>query len=239
MTIQTDAATPPLTPYPSPSVASTTVPTFTPTERPRRLTRIIPISIGGMVVLTSVLAWIIAKPPNREPISDVKSSDPAPTPSPASSIVPARPQEIPTHVIVALPTGTWILKPRGTSGHGVLKLQNGSDLDSAIKLVTAAVPRRVLWLLYVRAHEKKEISGIGAGSYLLRFTMGQDWDSASRKFLQKPWFYQAGQQLDFTETESTESEHGQYTELTVTLHEIIGGNLPRVAITEALFNEGQ
>jgi hypothetical protein len=94
-------------------------------------------------------------------------------------------------------------------------------------------------MLYIRAHEEKEINGIGAGSYLLRFTLGQDWDSETRKFLQKAWFYQAGRQLDFTEIEPTESERGQYTELTVTLHEMVGGNLPRVDISEALFNEGQ
>jgi len=69
--------------------------------------------------------------------------------------------------------------------------------------------------------------------------LGQDWDSETQKFLQKAWFYQAGRQLDFEEIEPTEGERGQYTELTVTLHEMVGGNLPRVDISEALFNEGQ
>lgn len=60
-----------------------------------------------------------------------------------------------------------------------------------------------------------------------------------RRFLQNPWFYQAGQQLVFTEIAPTDSEPAKYTELTVTLHEMVGGNLPREPITEALFNEGE
>jgi hypothetical protein len=92
---------------------------------------------------------------------------------------------------------------------------------------------------YIRAHDEKETSGIGKGSYLLRFTLGRDWDTGSRRFLQNPSFYQAGEQLVFTEIPPTDSETAKYTELTVTLHEIAGGNLPRDPITEDLFNEGE
>jgi hypothetical protein len=53
------------------------------------------------------------------------------------------------------------------------------------------------------------------------------------------WFYEAGRQLVFTETEPTEDQRGEYTELRVTLNEVIGGNLARVGITETVFNEGE
>jgi hypothetical protein len=226
-------------PYPSPPSAPQSTPIFAPLEWRRRLTGVAPAAIGGLVVLAIVLAWLVLRLPNREPVTEDKSTDRAPTSSPSPPIVPPQPEHTPARVAAALSTGTWIMKPRGAGGHGVLRIQNGSDLDSAVKLVTSPIPRRLVWFLYIRAHEEKEINGIGAGSYLLRFTLGQDWDSETQKFLQKAWFYQAGRQLDFEEIEPTEGERGQYTELTVTLHEMVGGNLPRVDISEALFNEGQ
>jgi len=47
-----------------------------------------------------------------------------------------------------------------------------------------------------------------------------------------------GEQLVFTETEPTEYRAGQYTALDVTLNEVIGGNIRRVGISEAEFDEG-
>ena len=45
-------------------------------------------------------------------------------------------------------------------------------------------------------------------------------------------------QLDFTGTAPTANEASEYTKLYVSLHEILGGNLPRNGITETIFNEG-
>jgi hypothetical protein len=118
------------------------------------------------------------------------------------------------------------------------KIQNGTDLDAAVRLVTASLPRKTFWIVYVKTREETVVSGIAAGAYLLRFALGQDWKATARRFLKKACFYQAGKQFEFTETEPTEDEPGKYTELRVTLHEVPGGNLPRVEISEAAFNEG-
>jgi hypothetical protein len=146
-----------------------------------------------------------------------------------------RPKQITSEVSglnFALPNGTWIHQPSGTGGNGVLKIQNGTDLDSAVKLVTADLPRRALWIVCVSAHAEMVVRGISPGNYFLRFALGQGWEPETLKFLRRVAYYQAGRQLDFTETED------EYTELTVTLHELIGGNMPRREITEAVFNEG-
>ncbi len=73
---------------------------------------------------------------------------------------------------------------------------------------------------------------------MLRFALGQDWEVEGQRFLRDEVFYQAGEQLVFAETEPTEYRSGQYTELDITLHEVVGGNLRRVRISEAEFNEG-
>jgi hypothetical protein len=105
--------------------------------------------------------------------------------------------------------------------------------------VSVSSPRKVFWIVYIRAHEERTVRGIAIGTYLLRFAWGRDWEVDTRKFSQDAWFYQAGRDLAFTETEPTEDRRGEYTELRVTLNEVIGGNLPRVGITETAFNEGE
>ena len=156
----------------------------------------------------------------------------------ATDVPSAEVQVVSERPLVSLSTGTWILTPRTTTGRGLLRIQNGTDLDSAVKLVTATYPRRILWTLYIRAGEEELVSGIDAGTYLLRFALGHNWEARTRKFLLSPSFYQAGRQLDFTEREPTADETGEYSKLDVTLHEFRGGNLPRKVITETLFNEG-
>ena len=146
------------------------------------------------------------------------------------------PQPVSEHPPFSLPSGTWIEEPSGKKGHGVLKMRNGTDQDGAVKLVTSAIPRKVLWIMYIGAQREETVSGLAPGTYLLRFLLGRDWDPKNRTFLQGRSFYQAGKQLEFIETETDSG--GQYTELNLTLNEVPGGNLPRDRITEAAFDEG-
>jgi hypothetical protein len=194
------------------------------------------IATGG-VVLAGVLVWaIIAGLPDGKSKSAAKSLE-----SPATVPTAVEPQLVtpPERPTVSLPNGTWLLKPHENRGHGVLRIQNGDDFDSTVRLVTASIPRKLFWVIYIRAHEEKTVSGIAAGTYLLRFALGRDWNADTRRFLQNVWFYEAGRQLDFTETTPTEERPGEYIKFHVTLNEVIGGNLPRVGITEAVFNEGE
>ncbi len=169
MTIQTGTATlSAQAVFPSPPAHSPASPSFATAESPPKLMRIIAAAIGGVLVLAGVAALIVVKPSNREPRSGGKTSDSVPKSSYWTPSASPQPQDAPPHEAVTLPTGTWILRPRGARGHSVLKIQNGSDLDSVVMLVTAATPRRRLWMLYVRAHEEKEASGILAGTYQRR-----------------------------------------------------------------------
>jgi len=208
-----------------------------PTVGPRKMrpAAVAKVALGGTVLIGVVVWMIIAGLPKGNPKSAVKKSEEPAAVAPATesrSVTPERPA-------VSLRTGTWILKPRGIRGQGVLRIKNGGDLDSAVKLVTVSIPRKAFWIVYIRAHEEKTLSGIAGGTYLLRFALGRDWDADTRKFLQGVWFYEAGRQLVFAEAEPTEDQRGEYTELRVTLNEVIGGNLPRLGITETVFNEGE
>ena len=91
------------------------------------------------------------------------------------------PQDSPDHMLISLSTGTWVVRPHGARGRNVLKIQNGTDLDAAVELVTASVPRKTFWIVYKRAREEKVVGGIAAGTYLLRFALGQDWEATTRK----------------------------------------------------------
>ena len=180
---------------------------------------------------------IVVKPPvldrSNSTTKDNKPADPGSTDEPAVAGNP--PQRIP----VSLPTGTWIINPGETDGNGSLKIRNGTSFDSAVKLVTATTPRKTIWILYIRHNDVKTIRRISAGSYLLRFALGTDWDTASEQFLQYREFFQACEQFDFTETESSSGERGiEYNKIEVTLHLVPTGNLPREPIDEATFDEG-
>lgn len=155
-----------------PSAPFASAPAFATLRKPQRLTRAIAGILGGLLIV-GLAAWGILARSRQGPVSQIKASGPTPS-SFWSPVAPTQPQQAPAHEAVSLPTGTWILKQRGYGGRGVLKIENGSDMDSAVRLVTDATPRRSVWMRYIRAHDEQETSGIGAGNYLLRFTLGQD-----------------------------------------------------------------
>ena len=211
--------------------------------------------VGGVLV-TCLVTWLVVSTQrgntkSTESIAMNRScSRTGPTPlerppevmPPAPSVATERGterQEQPSQrPALSLATGTWIMEPRGRKGDGVLKLRNGTGLDAVVKLVSLHKPREVFWVVYIKAHGAETVDRIGPGVYLLRFGLGLDWDIEGQKFVRNDVFYEAGEQLVFTETEPTEYRAGKYTELDITLHEVVGGNLRRVGISEAEFNEG-
>jgi hypothetical protein len=115
---------------------------------------------------------------------------------------------------------------------GRLEIENGSDVDSVVKLVSASVPRKVFWELFIRAHDSDTVKGVRAGSYLLRFALGRNWDG--QRFTQDSQFYEVGNPLEFHESNVV-----KYTEHHVTLNLVFDGNTPRNEIDAATFSEGE
>jgi hypothetical protein len=124
-------------------VASTPWPVVAPNKtRPMPMIR---VAVGGGV-LTSLIAWLVVSGlTDRKAKSDANNSGP-PAVEPLPTTSKSERQVSPKRPAAFLPTGTWVLQPRGTRGHGILRIQNGSDLDSALKLVSVDVPRKVFWI---------------------------------------------------------------------------------------------
>jgi hypothetical protein len=195
--------------------------------------------VAGGILLCTLVVWIVATRFTSE--GDQHSNAPEvqqQTPVATQASAQAPNSIVPERTPVSLLTGTWIIKPRGLTGNGILKIENGSGLDAVVKFVTADSPRKTVWMLYIRAHEHKSVSGISVGSYFLRFALGRDWDTDARRFRRDLEFYQAGRQLGFTEVEATADEAGKYKVIEITLNEVSDGNLPREPINEIIFNEG-
>jgi len=204
--------------------------------RARRRTPLLKLILAGILLASALGTWVGVARLTRHDNYLGKASV-AQTPVPVRLETPSA--RIPERAAVSLPTGTWVIPPRGVRGHGILTISNGTGLDAVVKLVPAIPPRSAVWMVYIRAHDETVRNGIGTGAYLLRFALGLDWDAATRKFLRGPEFYQAGKQFDFTETESTLDRPGTYDEADITLNEVPFGNLPREPIDELIFNEGE
>lgn len=203
--------------------------------------RLLPVKpvFGAVLVIALAVGMSHPRFANRNEQFPGVSEAQMPAPAKAQPNAPSpSPNWVPERVPVSLRTGTWITRPHGIAGRGVLTIENGSGLDAVVKLVTTNPQRKTVWKLYVRAHEQKSVPGIAVGSYLLRFALGLDWDADTRKFLRNTEFYQAGKTLEFTEIEPTVGRTGNYTEIEITLHEMFGGNLQREPINEIMFDEG-
>ena len=184
------------------------------------------------IVLSSVFAIWIGASLSHQPTS-------APPPRRTVPVQPEKPSaNIPERAAVSLSTGTLLIRPRGVKGNGVLTISNGTGLDAVVKLVSATPPHVAIWMVYIRAHDETVRSGIAAGSYLLRFALGLDWNVTTTKFLRTQEFYQAGQHFDFVEIEPTFDKPGTYDEVKISLDPVPFGDIPREPIDELTFNEG-
>ena len=187
-----------------------------------------------LVVLFATLVThkIHAKHPSPAP--DTSQNGASPISSPPISALSESPAIRPE-------TGAWIVRARGRHGLGQLEVENGSDLDSVVKLVSASVPRKVFWEVYARAHDSETVKGVHAGSYLLRFALGRNWDG--QRFSQDSQFYEVGDPLEFHETNVEDAESGgsriKYAFHHVTLNLVFDGNTLRNEIDAATFSEGE
>ena len=119
-------------------------------------------------------------------------------------------------VPVRLPTGTYLVK-KLISGDGELIIDNGPDLDAVAILSSLKEPKIPLMAVYIRAGASHTIRGISDGVYNLYFSLGEDWDEDSKRFMEKAKYQRFEDGIDFI-TSSI-----QYTIWEVTLHPVVGG----------------
>ncbi len=132
-------------------------------------------------------------------------------------------------------TGTFI-KDSERNGYGVLVVENNNPvLDNvtrdAVAMLTDADKNPII-AVYVREGESFEITGIEDGVFDFYFTVGDRWDDESARF-SDPEFYRTESPLPF----ETEIDGSQilYSQWTLTLEEVPGGNEEKVLVPEEGF----
>lgn len=155
-------------------------------------------------------------------------------------LMPAPPMNADT----SLATGTNITPPVGTSGRGTLTVINGNSQDAVIKLVGAdsgLSPNLTYRHVYIKAHEQMTLQNISAGGYTLLYKIGTNWDGQG-SFSEGERTYKFGKTLDFKEDTTAADSGGRemhWSEMTVTLHPEIAGNVKAKEISKEDFARPQ
>jgi phage FluMu protein Com len=123
----------------------------------------------------------------------------------------------------SMPNGSRIMPDVGTTGYGVLEVQNGTAEDAAVSLYDSATDEMVREV-YIQARHSVRVKGIPKGTYELAYTKGLDWDNGGAIFrCGDPDYAQFARTFAFTE--ERDQERIRYRAITVTLHAVVGGNV--------------
>ncbi|ASC70754.1 hypothetical protein XM38_017000 [Halomicronema hongdechloris C2206] len=133
---------------------------------------------------------------------------------------------------VSLANGTDIEPPRGQSGYSQLTIANGNDVDAVAKLVDAA-SGQTLRVVYVQAHKTVVLENLGAGTRLLKFALGTDWDAQQQQFRRLRTVLAFSEPLEFVVQRDDTSEYWKTYE--VTLHPVLHGQAQTEPIPEDEF----
>ena len=117
---------------------------------------------------------------------------------------------------VRLPNGTLLVKEL-SGGWGELTIENGLDLDAVVILARSEEPEIPLLAVYVHSKDSYTITGIKDGTYVIYYTIGEDWDTDAKKFIGETEYKRFEDELHFETTGST------YTTYEATLHSVAGG----------------
>jgi len=155
---------------------------------------------------------------------------------------PAAPMQLPVpHFLASCPTGTDVTPPVDESGRSTLTVINGNDEDAVVKLVGASgtlSPQVAYRYVYVRAGDRFTIPKIRSGEYSLLYRVGTGWDGHGG-FTENEQNQRFGKQLEFDETATVTSDGAtqtEWSELTVTLHPVLEGNIIAQPISESDFD---
>jgi hypothetical protein len=126
----------------------------------------------------------VSDPPKTS--GDYEIADLVPDPSdPAlatgSDVARHREPEQRPRVYRSLSTGTRFCKGTLPTGEGVLRVENGTAEDAALRLYDASSGQTIR-CLFVKANESLRIAGIPEGVYGVKYSSGLDWQANSETF---------------------------------------------------------
>jgi hypothetical protein len=143
------------------------------------------------------------------PVSDPATGAAAPTPGPSGP----------------RPDNGAVVVTRGTSGHGELAIENGTDQDA---LVTLALRGSAVRAVYVRSSGNTDLRGIPDGTYDIFVAQGDGWNRELRRFTEFPAYSKFDDPAPFHTVRETGAI--RYTRLSITLQPISGGNTSTVPV---------
>ena len=161
----------------------------------------------------------------------VDSPQPLPPPVTPPQVAVNTAPEQPAHTgpAVSLSTGT-IIKSRLAylQGDGELEIDNGTNSDALAKLITGGTS---IYSVYIKANTNYTIKNITDGTYWLIFSLGNDWNSATKTFNQSTGYSSFADTFDFTTTDT------EYTTYSVSLNPVEGGTAQLNDVDASRFNQ--
>ena len=191
------------------------------------------IALGGIVMAIFAGELLSRQVISRRAVSVVSSVPPVELLAPVVAGPPANPKR--------LPAGFSPLGDGQLSGKSTLTIENGTEYDALVKVMMLVDGKpSMVRNFYVLAQSNWAEEKMPAGSYILRFAQGLDWDAGTRKFTYHPTF---GESVPFelAEREWTERVEGRlhrkttFDQKRITLHKVPHGNFPTEPIDEARF----
>jgi hypothetical protein len=170
---------------------------------------------------------------------EVVDLDPGPSsvvPAAGTDVAPRREPEPRPRAYHSLSTGARFCRGKvATPGEGVLRIENGTAEDAALRLYDASTEQTIR-CLFVKANDSVRITGISEGTYGLKYTTGLDWQNNMETFRWRPSYSRFERQFPYSE-ERVGNEI-QYHEIRVTLHPVVGGNVRTISISREEFLRG-
>ena len=115
-----------------------------------------------------------------------------------------------------------------------MRISNGTSSDAIAKLVDSAT-NKTRRLVYIQAFSDGTISGIEAGDYILKFSLGTGYEKNGGRFLYSQSFSKFDDVLDFQEYKTDDGI--RWKEFEVTLNPVTGGNAQTSPISAADFED--
>jgi hypothetical protein len=129
----------------------------------------------------------------------------------------------------SVPTGTRLIEDQATSGKGLLKAINGTNLDSFVIVMDSTTQERMR-VISVKAQDSFTFEHVSPGNYNVFFTTGLDWDKSRERFNRQASYFEFGKILSFEEDNHSYERH------TITLNPVVDGNVRARPISETDFH---
>jgi hypothetical protein len=151
-----------------------------------------------------------------------------------NTTVTAEPTPEPTQEprTVRYPTGTNLIRPLNANGRGTLHISNHTGFDAIARLVDARTNLTVRQV-YIQSNSDNDIASISSSDYRVKFALGSGYNPDTGRFVYSESFMKFDDSFDFHEYRTDDGV--EWSDHTITLHPVIGGNAHASRISASEF----